>query len=218
MKKQKSNPDVNKIPLFDLKGKKTGAVELNKDVFNGVFKESLLYQSILMYRANQRRGTASTKTRAEVRGGGKKPWRQKGTGRARFGSIRNPIWRGGGIAFGPRPRDFRYNLPRKIKRAAFISSMNAKLKSGKVSAVEDVHLSEPKTKVVFGLLEGLKLESERVLFLVEKIDINLRLASRNIKSLTLKKIGEATALDVLSNERVVMTKPATDSLNKLVQK
>ena len=111
---QKSDRQINKIPLFNAQGKKIDMLELNKDVFNGKANKVLLYQAITMYRANKRRSTASTKTRAEVRGGGKKPWRQKGTGRARFGSIRNPLWRGGGVAFGPHPRDFKYNLPQKI--------------------------------------------------------------------------------------------------------
>ncbi len=118
MKKQK-NSEINRVPVVDAKGKKVDTVELDKDIFNGKFNEGLLYQSIVMYNANKRRGVANTKTRADVRGGGKKPWRQKGTGRARFGSIRNPLWRGGGKAFGPHARDFRYGLPKKLKRNAF---------------------------------------------------------------------------------------------------
>jgi large subunit ribosomal protein L4 len=170
-----------------------------------------------MYRANQRKGTASTKTRGDVRGGGKKPWRQKGTGRARFGSIRNPVWRGGGIAFGPHPRDFRYSLPKKMKRSAFISSLNAKLKNRKILAFEEESIDEPKTKGFVKRFKGINIKKERVLFLVEKIDKNLYLASRNIKKLTLKKINEATALDVLSNEHIVMTKKAVEVLNKKVR-
>ena len=122
---QKRN-HVNKVPLFDSKGKKKEALELNKEVFNGRFNKVLLYESLKMYRANQRKGASSTKTRGEVRGGGKKPWKQKGTGRARTSSIRNPIWRGGGIAFGPHPRDFRYALPRKMKKQALLSLQQAK--------------------------------------------------------------------------------------------
>ena len=215
--KAKSSKEINKIDLFSSNGKRTDSIELNKDIFNGRCNEALLYQSVLMYRANQRAGTASTKTRADVRGGGKKPWRQKGTGRARFGSIRNPIWRGGGIAFGPHPRDFRYSMPKKMKKAAFISSLNAKLKSGRVSAIEDVELSEPKTKKVAELLKGIKVKMP-VLFLVEKIDKNLALASRNIKGLTLKKVNEATAFDVLSNEQVLLTEKAVEYLSTKVKK
>ncbi len=217
MPKKKANGELNQIPLFDSNGKKIDTVELDKNVFNGDINKVLLYQSITMYRANQRRGTASTKTRADVRGGGKKPWRQKGTGRARFGSIRNPIWRGGGVAFGPHPRDFRYSLPKKMKRAAFISSLNSKLKNRKILASEEESANEPKTKSFVKRFKGINIKKERVLFLVEKIDKNLYLASRNIKKLTLKKINEATAFDVLSNEHIVMTKKAAECLNKRVK-
>jgi len=217
MKKQ-SNQEIAKIPLFSSKGKKLESLELDKSVFNGKPNESLLYQAVLMYRANQRRGTASTKTRADVRGGGKKPWRQKGTGRARFGSIRNPLWRGGGIAFGPHPRDFRYSLPKKLKRNAFISGLNAKLKDGHIIAIESIELDSPKTKHIAGLLKSLNV-TEGVLLIVDNdnLDKNLILASRNIKNLTLKKINEVTALDVLSRDRVIITKKAIGILNKKVK-
>jgi len=214
--KTKNNTQINQVPLFDSKGKKVEAIELDKKVFNGAVNKVLLYQSITMYRANQRRGTAATKTRGDVRGGGKKPWRQKGTGRARFGSTRNPVWRGGGVAFGPHPRDFRYSLPKKMKRKAFISSLNAKLKNKKVLAFEEESPAEPKTKGFTKRFKGINIKKERVLFLAEKIDKNLYLASRNIKNLTLKKINEATALDVLSNEHIAMTKKAAECLNKKV--
>ncbi|NQU95057.1 MAG: 50S ribosomal protein L4 [Candidatus Omnitrophica bacterium] len=211
--KTKTDVHVNKIPLFSSKGKKLNSMELNKDVFNGKSNNALLYQLLRMYNANKRKGTASTKTRGEVRGSGKKPWRQKGTGRARVGSKRNPVWRGGGIAFGPHPRDFRYSVPKKMKRKAFISSLNAKLKAGKVVAIEDLVLENPKTKNVSGLLKSLNITA-KVLLLVQKIDKNLLLASRNVEKLTLKKIAEATALDVLSNDRVIMTKPVAESLER----
>lgn len=213
MAKKTSNIQINKIPLFSSGGKKLDSMELNKDVFNGKSNNALLYQLLRMYNANKRRGTASTKTRGEVRGSGKKPWKQKGTGRARVGSKRNPIWRGGGIAFGPHPRDFRYSVPKRMKRKAFISSLNAKLKAGKVVAIEDLVLENPKTKNVSGLLKSLNI-TEKVLLLVQKIDKNLLLASRNVEKLTLKKIAEATALDVLSNDRVIMTKPVAESLER----
>jgi len=214
MKKQKAQ-EINKVPLYDSNGKKASTLELDKDVFTGEVNKSLLYQVTIMYRANQRRGTASTKTRGEVAGAGKKPWRQKGTGRARVGSIRNPVWRGGGIAFGPRPRDFRYTLPKKMKKSAFISSLNAKVKSKTFLAIEDIYLEEPKTKRISKILAGLRIKmKERVLLLVKKIDRNLFLASRNIKTLTLKKVEEATALDVLSSTHLVMTKEALASLKK----
>ena len=217
MTKKTDDKQINKIPLFSAKGKKLESIELDKDTFTGKSNNALLYQLLRMYNANKRQGSASTKTRGDVRGGGKKPWRQKGTGRARFGSTRNPIWRGGGIAFGPHPRDHRYSVPKKMKRNAFISSLNAKLKSGKVLAVEAMVFDNPKTKNMSGLLKSLSIKG-KVLFLVQKIDKNLQLASRNIEKLTLKKVSEATALDVLSNERVVLTKPVVETLERVVQK
>jgi len=210
MAKAKSKEQVNRIPLFDSKGKKAGTLDLNKDIFTGVYNKSLLYQVLVMYRANQRKGTASTKTRGDVRGAGKKPWRQKGTGRARVGSIRNPVWRGGGIAFGPHPRDFRYSLPKKMRKIAFVSSLNAKLKSGKILGVTDLALDEPKTKKISAFLSALGI-SAKVLLLVKNSDRNLVLASRNIKRLALKKVTEATALDVISSDSVVITKEAAEN-------
>jgi large subunit ribosomal protein L4 len=215
MAKTKSKNDLlNRVPLFNSSGKKLETIELDKNVFSASVNKALLYQAVTMYRANQRRGTASTKTRGEVRGGGKKPWRQKGTGRARFGSTRNPVWRSGGIAFGPHPRDFRYSLPKKMKKNAFIASLNAKLKSKKILAFEEEALSGPKTKDFVKRFRGINIKKERVLFLAEKIDKNLYLATRNIKNLTLKKVNEATALDVLSNEHIAMTKNAAECLAK----
>lgn len=213
MVKTKTEKQFNKIPLFDSKGKKNETIELDKIVFNGKFNESLLYQAIKMYRANQRKGIADTKTRDEVRGGGKKPWRQKGTGRARVASIRNPIWRGGGVVFGPHPRDFRYHLPKKIRRIALLHSINAKLKSQEIVALEDIAEMEPRTKVVTSILKKMNIDGT-VLLIVEKIDRNLALASGNIKRLNVKTESEATALDILSHDRIVITKSVVDALNK----
>jgi large subunit ribosomal protein L4 len=215
--KKSDSTQINRIPLFDLTGKKVEMIELNKDTFDGKVNKALLYQTMLMYRANQRKGTANTKTRGDVRGGGKKPWRQKGTGRARAGSIRSPIWRGGGIVFGPHYRDFSYSVPKKIKRNAFISSLNGKLKSGKILALETESLDEPKTKKLAKLLKDLNIKKEKILLLVEKNDRNLLLASRNIKNLTLKRISDTTAFDILSNEHIIMSKQATEFLNRSIK-
>jgi large subunit ribosomal protein L4 len=213
MTKAKTDKQVNRIPLFDSKGKKADTLELNKEIFDGKFSKPLLYQALTMYRANQRRGTAGTKTRGNVRGGGKKPWRQKGTGRARTSSIRNPIWRGGGTIFGPHPRDYSYGLPKKLKEKALLASLNAKLRSGDIVALADITLAEPKTKTVAGILKKMNIAGS-VLMLVEKADENLRLASRNIKGLTLKEVDEATALNIISSKGVVITKPAVEALNR----
>lgn len=213
MAKAKENTQVNRIVLFDAKGKKADTLELNKDIFNGEFSKSLLYQATVMYRANQRSGSAATKTRGLVRGGGKKPWKQKGTGRARTSSIRNPIWRGGGIIFGPHPRDYRYDLPKKMKKKALLASLNAKLKSGDVIAIEDIVMPDPKTKNLALILKKLNIDGS-LLIITEKIDENLALAGRNIRRLALREVHNITALDILSKDRVAITRKAVLALNK----
>jgi len=214
---KKTKADIQKIPVYSPAGKKVELIELDKDIFNGRVNKSLLYQAVTMYRANEHRGTASTKTRDEVAGSGKKPWRQKGTGRARVGSIRNPVWRGGGIVFGPRPRDYRYSLPAVARRGAFISGLNARLAGGKVLAIEEENVNEPKARIVAGFLRTLKIR-EKTLILVSSINRNFYLACRNIKNVELKKITDATALDVLKSGRVIISRSAAAGLKKVFKK
>ena len=133
-------------PVNDANGKKMRTIALPEKVFDGKINRALLHDIVIMYRANMRSGSASTKTRADVRGGGKKPWRQKGTGRARTGSIRNPIWRGGGVVFGPHPRDFGFKMPKQVKKIALRSVLNEKFASDKLLIVDSVKASSPKTK------------------------------------------------------------------------
>ncbi|MDP2913636.1 MAG: 50S ribosomal protein L4, partial [Candidatus Omnitrophota bacterium] len=142
--KDSQTPKEFAIPLYDMSGKEVGAFTFNKKIFTGQVHKGALYQAVLMYNANKRQGNASTKTRGDVSGGGKKPWRQKGTGRARAGSSRSPLWRGGGAVFGPHTRDFHYTLPKKIKRLAFVSSINSKLHDSKVIGIDTLALEEPK--------------------------------------------------------------------------
>jgi len=217
MKSQKPDINQNKIPLFDSSGKKLEHLELDKGVIEKGVNEKLLYQTHIMYAANKRRGTASTKTRADVRGGGKKPWRQKGTGRARVGSTRNPIWRHGGVAFGPHPRDFSYTLPRQLKKHAFFAGICAKLKEGKLIAIESVRFEDPKTKNFVHLAAKLKLDG-KTLFLSEGHEKNAVLAARNMKNIALKEVREATALDILLADRVVITKSGLKTLNDISKK
>ena len=159
----KTKTDIHKIPVFNYGGKKVESIELNKDIFDGRVNKGLLYQVVTMYRANERQGSASTKTRANVAGSGKKPWRQKGTGRARVGSIRNPVWRGGGIIFGPHPRDYRYSLSATARKGAFISSLNARLNGGNVLAIEEEALKEPKARLVVEFLSALKIKEKTLI-------------------------------------------------------
>jgi len=172
-----------------------------------------------MYRANQRQGTASTRTRAETRGGGKKPWRQKGTGRARVGSIRSPLWKGGGVVFGPRPRDFGFSLPKKMKRLALLSSLSAKTKDKEVMVLEkDPELKQPKTREITRILSALKAYNRRVLFLCPKRSENLMLSCRNIKNLTVRLCDDFNAYDVLSNSRILFSRETHDGIVKRLKK
>ena len=148
-----------KVQVFNQTGKKTKEIDAPKEVFSYPVKEHLIYEAVVNYRSNQRRGTASTKTRAEVRGGGRKPWRQKGTGRARAGSNRSPIWRKGGVVFGPKYRDYTYNIPKKARRNALKSALSMKLEENKILVLESLEFKEPKTKEGIKLLQNLELES-----------------------------------------------------------
>lgn len=210
MKKKKKAAQKTEIPIVDvysLSGKKVDKFKLDPEVFSAKVNRPLLHQTVVMYMANQRQGTASTKTRGEVRGGGRKPWRQKGTGRARVGSIRSPLWRGGGVIFGPRPREFGYNLPKKMKRSALISSLSAKTQDKEIIVIEkDPNLAQPKTKDIANILSALKVHNKKILFIYSKKNGNLVRSCRNIKNLTLRFSDGFNAYDVLSNSRILFSK------------
>ncbi|MFH1753420.1 MAG: 50S ribosomal protein L4, partial [Candidatus Omnitrophota bacterium] len=184
MKKQKRNKkpaDKKKpeCPIMNIKGKKVDVLALSTKVFDGTVNTTLLHQVITMYQANQRAGSACTKTKGQVSGGGKKPWRQKGTGRARTGSIRNPLWRGGGIIFGPKPRDFSWSVPKEMRRVALKSSLNEKFLEDRIIVVDSIKLEEPKTKRFYSALMSLGIKKgENVMVIVDGLDNNTKLASR----------------------------------------
>ncbi len=200
------------LPVYDLNGKSSETLTLDVMFQDHEVNRDVVYQAVLMYQAGQREGTAATKTRGEVSGGGKKPWKQKGTGRARHASIRSPIWRGGGVTFGPHPRDYSYSLPLQLKRKAVVESVKDKVLKGKLVMVKDLESSTPKTKFVAGILDTFKLE--KPLLLVDKKSDNLVLASRNLRQVSLKTADEVNALDMLSHRECVMTKAAYSGLLK----
>ena len=210
-KTKDKKPKAASIPIFNAKGEEVERYELNKDLFTGEVDKKILYQVTLMYNANQRRGTASTKTRSDVSGGGKKPWRQKGTGRARAGSIRSPLWRGGGKVFGPHPRDFHYDLPKKIKRLALLSSLNSKLIEEKLLGIDAITIDEPKTKKFKSIMDALKLKGKS-LFVLDDIDGKIRTASRNLQEALVRNYKDFNTMDVLAHDNVVMTKAALEKL------
>lgn len=202
---------ISSITIFNSKGKEVEKFELNKELFTGEVNKDALYQFVRMYNANQRRGTASTKTRSDVSGGGKKPWRQKGTGRARAGSSRSPLWRGGGKVFGPHPRDFHYDIPKKIKRIALLSSLNSKILDEKLIGIDSIVLAEPKTKQFQAIIDALKLEG-RSLFVLDTVDEKTKRASRNIESVTLRNYKDFNPVDVLKCNTIVVLKAALEKI------
>lgn len=209
------NSELPVVDVYSLSGKKVDKFKLDPHIFNQHLRKGLLHQAVVMYMANQREGNASTKKRGEVRGGGKKPWRQKGTGRARAGSIRSPLWKGGGIVFGPKPRDFSYSIPKKMKRLAIISGLSAKTKdSGIIVLEKDPEFKQPKTKEMVKILENLKIIDGRNLFLCSKRDENLIRSCRNIENLTLRQCDDFNIYDVLSNSRVMFSRETHDAIVK----
>jgi len=207
-----------KLSVLDVKGKEVETIELDPKVFDGVINPSLMHQAVTAYLANQRAGLASTKTRGKVRGGGAKPWRQKGTGRARVGSIRSPIWRGGGVTFGPQPRSYYKDMPKKMKAAALKSALNAKLDNEQITILDDLSLGSHKTKDLVKIVENLKLKGQKIRLVVEKIEDNSKLACRNLEKVLLIRASDVHTAQVLDCKRVVLTKEALATIQKRVQK
>jgi len=199
-----------KVQILDQTGKKTKEINAPEDVLSYPVKEHLIYEAVVNYRANQRRGTASTKTRAEVRGGGRKPWKQKGTGRARAGSTRSPLWRSGGITFGPKPRDYSYKMPRKAKRNALKSALAMKFAEKQIMVLDSLKFKEPKTKEGVNFLKKLKIESALVIDNQE--NKNLFLSLRNIPKVKVVDFNQVNIYDVLNYKSLVFTQKAFESL------
>jgi large subunit ribosomal protein L4 len=189
---------------FSASGEPGDARELPEDLFDGVVNEAVLHQVVKAYLANQRQGTASTKTRSEVSGGGRKIWRQKGTGRARQGSIRAPHWRGGGIAFGPRPRDYNQDIPRKVKALARRSAFNARALREEIAIVERFDVEAPRTKVIIDLLRKIGSTDKKVLILTSGINTNVFLSARNLQRVSVLPFHEVSAYDLMRANEVVI--------------
>jgi large subunit ribosomal protein L4 len=184
------------------------AVRLPADPFDGTVHEAVLHQAVTTFLANQRQGTAQTKTRSFVTGGNQKPWRQKGTGRARQGSTRSPLWPGGGTMFGPLPRDYRRGIPRKVRRLARRSALNARARERAISVIAPLAFEEPKTRRVAELLGKLGIGDRRVLVLTEAVNPNLLLSARNIQNVAVMRFADASAYDILRADALVIEEPA----------
>jgi large subunit ribosomal protein L4 len=202
------------VEVLNKENKSVGTVELPPDIFGAEVKKELLHEVVRNHLANKRQGTASTKTRGLVSGGGRKPYRQKGTGRARAGSIRSPLWRGGGTVFGPLPRDYSYRLPKKVKWAALSSALSAKLSDGEIMVIDDLSIPEPKTRILAGLLKGLGLKNNILIIVPEKDEV-LELAARNIPRVDIARVGELNVYSILTHEKLLITKDAIERIKEV---
>jgi large subunit ribosomal protein L4 len=205
------------IDVKNLKNEVVGKLDLADAVFGGPINEDLMHQAVKQYLASHRSGTHKTKTRAEVQGSGKKPWRQKGTGRARVGEIRNPLWRKGGTVFGPQPRDYEYHLPRKMFRAALRSALAFKLKENQLNVIDAFSLNDHKTKPFVQALTGLGL-SRKVLIVDHQENQNLHLAARNVKEVQFIPNLQITPYHVLNAHHIVFSKAAIQALQEALSK
>ena len=196
--------------VFDIEKKKVAQVELNDAVFNAEVNEAVVYDVVKMQLAARRSGTSSTKTRSDVRGGGKKPWRQKGTGRARAGTTRSPIWRGGGIVFGPHPRDYSFNLPKKVRKKALISVLSMKLKEDKMVILRDFPMEKISSKVFKNVVDlfGFK----KVLFVLDINNEILLKSSQNIRNIKMIRSEGINVYDVLNCEHLVLLEPSVKKI------
>ncbi|MBO8129550.1 MAG: 50S ribosomal protein L4 [Peptococcaceae bacterium] len=204
-----------KVAVFNTKGEQVGEMELSDEVFGQPVNEAVLHEVVTMQLANRRRGTHDTKTRGEVRGGGRKPWRQKGTGRARHGSIRSPIWRGGGIVFGPHPRDYHYKVPKKVRRLALKSALSSKVGEGKIFVLEALELEAPKTKDMVQILQNLQA-GKGALVVTEGKDEHVIKSARNIPKVKALPADQLNVYDVLYHPNLVMTKDAVAKVEEVL--
>lgn len=196
-----------RVDVLNMAGSKVGEIDLSDSVFGIEPNEHLLHSVVRMHLANSRVGTVDTKTRAEVSGGGRKPWRQKGTGRARQGTIRSPLWRKGGIVFGPHPREFGFTMPKKARRLALKSALSSKVQSGEIVVLDELVLPEAKTREVAKILSNLDI-TRSALVVTAETDESLKRSARNIQGITTLTARNLNVYDVLSHQRLVITKDA----------
>lgn len=196
------------IAVYNMKGEKVGSLALSDVVFGAPVNESVLHEVIVAQLANRRQGTVNTKTRAFVSGGGRKPWRQKGTGRARHGSIRSPLWVGGGTVFGPHPKDYDYRLPRKVRQQAIRSALSAKVGADKLVVLDALTFDAPKTKNMAEVLKNLHLDDEKALIVLANSDENVILSARNLPGVKTLHTSGLNVYDVMNHDAVILTKDA----------
>ncbi|MCK5583576.1 MAG: 50S ribosomal protein L4 [Elusimicrobiales bacterium] len=208
--------------LLNISGQEVGKCEIPQEIFSRKVDEHFLHELVKYYLANKRLGTAQAKKRSDISGGGKKPWKQKGTGRARHGSNRSPLWRGGGVVFGPHNHSFKLDMPKTKRRAALLESLSAKYSDGVISVIENIDIKEAKTKEVREIFKALKIEVRKVLFVLDKSDEKFALASRNMKEVSWILARNINAYEILRARAIIFTsagmKDLADFLNPKAEK
>ncbi|MCT4565522.1 MAG: 50S ribosomal protein L4 [Maledivibacter sp.] len=203
-----------KVNVLNVSGQHVGEIELNDNVFGIEVNQHVLYEAVKNYLANQRQGTQSAKTRSEVRGGGRKPYRQKGTGRARQGSIRAPHFVGGGVAFAPKPRDYSYKLPKKVKRLAMKSALSSKVQNNEIIVLEELTMDAPKTKDMVSILKNVNAAKKALIVLGDKND-NVVKSARNIQGVATTLVNSINVYDILKYDTFVITKEAAQKIEEV---
>lgn len=206
-----------KVAVYNVKGEQIGEIELNDKVWGIKPNKHVMHQAVVMQLASQRLGTHATKTRAMVRGGGRKPWRQKGTGRARHGTIRSPIWRGGGIVFGPHPRKYGFSLPKKVRRLAMRSALSSRAQSNDVLVIDSLDMDLPRTKAMVEILSNLKVD-QKALLVTAEYNENVFKSARNIPYVKQLKADKLNVYDVLNHAKLVITKDAVAKIEEVLAK
>jgi large subunit ribosomal protein L4 len=202
------------VALYNISGKQVGEIELNENIFGTNVNVEAMHQVVKMYLANQRQGTQSALTRAEVSGGGIKPWRQKGTGRARHGSIRSPQWRHGGTVFAPKPRSYRYTVPKKIKRIAMQSALSSKVNSSSIVVLDELNFDAPKTKQVVSMLENLKVDTKTLIVTADSNE-NVVKSARNIEGVKTAHVNTLNVYDILNCDKFIITAEAVKKVEEV---
>jgi len=209
------------MPELEIKDKansSVGKINLPESVFGVSAKEGVIHSAVVNFLANQRQGTHATKTKGLVSGGGKKPWKQKHTGRARAGSSRSPLWRGGGIIFGPQPRDYSYDLPKKAKRLALKAALSGKLSDGEIIVIDDLSFDKPETREMASILKNFGLGRASTLIVVPEYNEAVILSARNIPGVTVRRVSDLNSYDVAAHSRLLMTKRAAEMLAEAEKK
>ncbi len=204
-----------KVALYSMSGEQLGEVDLNEDVFGVPVHRQAMHDAVTAHLARRRRGTHDTKTRAQVSGSGKKPWRQKGTGRARSGSRQSPIWKGGGVVFGPHPRDYGYKLPKKIRRLALKSALSSKVEAGEIKVLDALTMDQPKTKDMASVLKKLSIDNKAVIVTAGN-DQNVYKSARNLPGVKSLSAGSLNVYDLLSFGTLVITKDAVSTVEEVL--